>query len=212
MGEIPYASAPHIIGEQMNTLMQSGLGNAAAAINICVNDDDLSAEQIRLFPERANIFFHGRKSCTENRTTLMIQSWCKTQPDPAYVLSFHSKGVTHDLDSGYAKTVVNPWRNRMMRHCVEDWKTCVTDLETHEAVGCHWLANHGDDKTQNYFGGNFFWVRSDFFATIPLLTERERIKMSGIDSWDSRYESEVVIGNGPRVPIVRDYYTGNIGT
>ncbi len=100
----------------------------------------------------------------------------------------------------------------MMHYCVTHWQHCVKDLESYEAVGCHWLTGQGWDKSQHYFAGNFYWVRSEFFSTIPSIYTRKRIKDSGIASLESRYEAEVIMGNGPRLPYFKNYYAGPIGT
>jgi hypothetical protein len=44
------------------------------------------------------------------------------------------------------------------------------------------------------------------------VTTRQRIKDSGIDSIDSRFEAEVILSIGPRLPKVKNYYAGGIGT
>jgi hypothetical protein len=36
--------------------------------------------------------------------------------------------------------------------------------------------------------------------------ERDRIKVSGLKHPDSKYEAEVWLGNGPRVPKIKDYH------
>lgn len=97
----------------------------------------------------------------------------------------------------------------MMQHLVLNWQQCVSDLGCHEALGCHW--QRGLDETQHYFAGNFYWCRAAFFATIPSMFQRECIKRYGIKSVESRYEAEVVIGNGPRLPIIRDYANHSVG-
>ncbi len=100
----------------------------------------------------------------------------------------------------------------MAHECIEKWRFCVKHLETHEACGAHWLEGQGWDKSQFYFAGTFYWVRASFFRTIPSIMTRQRIKDSGIDSIESRYEAEIVLGNGPKLPSVKNLYAGAIGT
>jgi hypothetical protein len=75
-----------------------------------------------------------------------------------------------------------------------------------ESVGCHWLTGKSADHNQNLWGGNFFWAKASFLRTLPSIYERGIIKVSGIKSIESRYEAEVWIGNGARLPIVKDYH------
>lgn len=206
------ASRP-IVYEQMQALKHSGLEDAASEIYIGINGCDSSkAHAVGLLPEKAKVVYHGPLCRNELRTLLLMQEWCQTHEGEAYLLYFHSKGCTHDSKSPYAVTMSTPWRKRMMLHCVDDWRRCVLDLRTHEAVGAHWLTEQGSDKSQFYFAGTMYWVRASFLRTVPLVTTRQRIKDSGIDSIDSRFEAEVILSIGTKLPKVKNYYNGPIGT
>jgi hypothetical protein len=210
----PLPAARSIVHEQMQALRDSGLEDAASEIHVGINGTDITSgpHALGLLPQKAEIRFHGDQCRNELRTLLMIEDLCKTHEGEAYILSFHSKGASHPPDSDYAKLMSTPWRNRMMFHLVQDWRRCVMDLRNFEAVGCHWLTQQGWDKSQHYFAGTFFWTRASFFRTIPSVITRQRIKDSGIDSYDSRFEAEVHLGNGPRLPKIKDYYNGRIGS
>lgn len=202
-----------IVIEQADALKRSGLEDAAAEIHIGVNggkESEFFAQS--MLPTKAKVVYHGLQCRSENRTLLMIEDWCRTHDGEAHILYFHSKGISHSKGSAYGESMSRPWRERMMRHCVWNWRQCTTDLLSHEAAGCHWLTHQGSDFSQHYFAGTFFWVRASFFRTIPSMTTRQRIKDSGLDAAESRYEAEVHIGNGPRIPVVRNYYAGSIGT
>jgi hypothetical protein len=98
----------------------------------------------------------------------------------------------------------------MMKNAVQNWRTCVQDLDSGlESVGSHWMTGDQTPPGQSIWAGNFGWAKSAFLATLPSIMERDRIKLSGIDSIESRYESEVWIGNGPRLPKVKDYHGPN---
>lgn len=209
----PLPAARSIVAEQMNVLKDSGLYDAASEIHIGINGDGVSAAYARdIIPTVNKTVYHGNECRNELRTLLMIEDWCSKNSQEAYILYFHSKGATHPPNSDYAKLMSTPWRNRMMYHCVANWRQCVADLRSHNAVGCHWLTQQGWDKSQHYFAGTFFWVRASFFRTIPSVMTRQRIKDSGIDSYDSRFEMEVHLGNGPKLPVVKDYFNGRIGS
>jgi hypothetical protein len=205
-------SALQIVTEQMLQLRSSGLEEAASEIYVGVNGGQESSGWAReLLSPKANVAFHGLQCRSENRTLLWMEDICRSRKE-AYVLYFHAKGATHGIGSAYAVSMATPWRNRMMSVCIDQWRMCVKHLEKYEAVGCHWLTGQGWDKSQHYFAGNFFWVRASFFRTIPSLATRERIRLHGPDAVDSRYESEVHLGNGPRLPTIKNYYAGPIGT
>jgi hypothetical protein len=204
-------SAMHVVHDQMAQLKQSGLEDAASEIYVGVNGGKESEDFASAWlPQKAKITYHGLQSRSENLTLVMMENWVKTHPNWA-VLYFHAKGSSHAEGSDYG-SFVGKWRARMMHHCVTEWRQCVHDLDACEAVGCHWLTGQGWDHSQHYFAGTFFWVRSEFWATIPSIFTRQRIKDSGIDSLESRYEAEVIIGNGPRLPCIKNYYDGPMGT
>lgn len=202
--------ALHVVEEQMAQLKTSGLEDAAEEIHIGVNGGEESEFFRGMLPAKAQVMYHGLQSKSENLTCVLMENWVKMHPG-WLVFYFHAKSSTHALGSAYGGFADN-WRRRMMHHCVTNWRQCVDDLERYEACGCHWLTGQGHDHSQHYFAGTFFWVRSDFWATIPSIFTRQRIKDSGIASLESRYEAEVIIGNGPRLPRVQNYYAGPIGS
>jgi hypothetical protein len=207
IGDKRLDAAESIIREQMTLLKSSGLEDAASEIHIGLNGGKESERFAKgIFPSKALVTYHSLQCRSENRTLLMMENWCRSHKGEAHLLYFHSKGASYPLDSEYAKNKTSPWRNRMMDICVSQWRMCVKLLEKYEAVGCHWLTGKGPDQSQSFFAGNFYWVRASFFRTIPSIMTRHRIKTSGMDALESRYESEVHIGNGPRLPRVKCFF------
>lgn len=198
-------SAVEIIREQMDALERTGLLASADHFEVGVNGGSESLVAVSmLIPNKAKITFHGLDSRNENSTIRLIEQWLPGHPG-WYVLYFHSKGATWPYDDPLRA----PWKRCMMRHCVLNWRRCVLDLKSgFDAAGCHWFIPPITPSPQRIFAGNFFWAKSDYLATLPSITQRARIKMSGLKSHDSRYESEVWIGNGPRIPKVMDYHPG----
>lgn len=207
MGEPPQllTNALDIISEQMLMFNSSGLEEAATEIHVGLNGGRETEELAQLiFPTKAQIVYHGLKSRAENLTIVMLENWARTHPD-WYVCYAHAKGCTHPPGSSYGDGVSKPWRQTMMNYLVGNWRTCVKDLDAGaESVGCHFMRGMADG-TQHIWAGNFFWVTSNFVNTLPSIYLRERIKMSGIAAAESRFESEVWIGNGRRCPRVVEY-------
>lgn len=198
-------SALAIVCEAMNTMQSSGLTEAASEIHCCFNGTEIDIAKA-LCPSKAQIHMHGNDSFAENLTHVLIEEWVKSHPD-WYLLYFHAKACTHDPKSDYYQ-FASRWRRCMLKHCVEQWRDCVAALDSgKEAVGVHWLTGMGSDRSQHFFAGNFHWVTSNFRATIPSIYTRDRIKESGIAAAESRYESEVILGNGPRLPVIQDLCT-----
>lgn len=185
---------------QLKALKDCGLVDSSEQITIGVNGGDESLRMIE-WPVGANLVPHGTKSRNENLTIREIEKWLPGHDD-YYVLYLHSKGAVYGSERS------DRWRERMMYYCVWNWLQCLDDLDAgHDACGCHWLPGMVGG-TQNMFGGNFWWAKASFLAKLPSILERTRIKVSGIESLESRYEAEVWIGNGP-APNVKDYFPGH---
>lgn len=196
-------NAVEIINDHMAMLQISGLEATASEIIIGINGGPESVDVANtVLPRKARKVFHGLQSRAENLTIVEIEKWLPAHPD-WYVLYFHSKGATHkDHDPTRSR-----WRDCMTRNCVMNWRRCVQDLDAgFDSVGCHWMTGKQTPPGQSIWAGNYWWAKSNFLATLPSIMLRDRIKLSGIDSIESRYESEVWIGNGPKLPKIRDYH------
>lgn len=192
-----------IVCDQMAQLETSGLLNATDELNVGVNGGEESREFARIaLPEKARVNYNGLDCRNENKTLVLMEKWVKSHTD-WYVLWIHAKGCTHP----HADPMRTKWRECMMRNLVTNWRRCVSDLDYgYESVGCHWMTGKDTPPGQSIWAGNFFWAKASFLATLPSIMERDRIKESGLGSLESRYEAEVWIGNGPRLPRIKDYH------
>jgi hypothetical protein len=199
-----------VVSDQMKRLQDSGLADAASEIICGINGGDESREVATfLMPAKAKLVMHGLASKNENLTLVEVEKWVRANPEEAYVLYFHAKSSSHVFVNSYADFDWK-WKECLMHHCVDNWRDCVRDLGAFETVGCHWLTGQGSDHSQHYYAGTIFWARASYLRTLPSIYQRERIKVSGIGHPDSRYEAEVWLGNGPRLPTIRDYHPGPI--
>lgn len=217
-GPGPSPIAVNVVKEQMEQLGASGLLKAATDSVACVNggSESLTVASEVLSPAFKRFVFHGTESKSENLTLVQLEQWLPRHPG-WHVLYFHAKGCTHDLaatsDAGLQRYMeYSPkWRRCMMNFCVTGWRDCVKALSAGcDSAGCHWMPGQGSDHSQNIWGGNFWWATSNFLLTLPSIFKRERIKLSGIASAESRYEAEVWIGNGPKLPRVKDFHPRGI--
>lgn len=182
-----------------SALGTSGLLDASRELVVGVNGSEEDSRDYAhiVIPSKAKVLYHGMNSFAENLTICALHAWCQSHPGWA-VLYAHAKGCTHDPESPYAMGVSGPWRDTMTRHLVGAWKESVAALEAGaDVVCCHWMWNMADG-TQHIPAGNFLWVNSTFAGSLPPMTERDRIKQSGIAAAESRYEAEVFWGNGRR--------------
>jgi hypothetical protein len=77
------------------------------------------------------------------------------------ILYIHSKGVSvyHQLHPEYLPCI-DDWTEVMMYFLIRHYKICVEKLETVDTVGVSY-------KNENHWCGNFWWVRGDYFLTLP---------------------------------------------
>lgn len=196
-----------IVNQQLRLLETTGLMDACDHHVVGLNGGKESLGVMR-WNEKTKVILHGLESRAENLTLVALEQWLPGHED-WYVLYFHCKGATHP--PGDYSDFNTRWRNCMTKHCIENWKTCVADLDGGvESCGCHWMTGLADG-TQNIWAGNFWWAKASFLLTLPSIFLRDRIKVSGIADVESRYESEVWIGNGPRLPTVKDYHLNGLG-
>lgn len=198
-------SSRPIVHEQMKALKDSGLEDAACAIYIGINGDKTSGIQANgLLPAKSQVTYHGEESRSENLTIVMIENYVRTFPGERYICYTHSKGATHAPGSPYGEGTSKPWRQRMTRDVVLNWRNCVAALDQGFDIACSQWVWGAADGTQHIPAGNFLWVKASFVRKLPSIFHRDRIGQSGIASLESRYEAEVYWGNGPR-PNVKQF-------
>jgi hypothetical protein len=195
-----------IIREAVDALEQTELAKAAEHLELCFNGHPYG--EVKL-PENAIVTVHPEGSCNENLTIVAAHEFAKAHPE-WNILYFHSKGATHGPDH-WSIPLMTRWRACMMEHCVHKWKECIEVLQCYEAVGAHWMEKQAHNIPFSMFGGNFWWARSEFLATVPSMYERHKERTGNLWDWDNRYEAEVWIGTGPRDPIVFSYHPGHPG-
>lgn len=184
-----------LITTQMKALKESGLETAASTICVGVNGglDDAFAIAC-LAPEKAAVVSHGKRATSEIPTMNILRAFAKDHPGYA-IMYHHSKGVS-------TPNQADGWRRRMENVNVWGWTECHRALETgSDACGCHWLTPEKNPGViaSPFFGGTFWWAKSDYINTLPPLPEA---------TWQNRYEAEVWIGRGPRRPRIVDFYPG----
>lgn len=195
----------------MKDLRDSGLMAAQSHFVASINGGQESEIYAKLCLPEAQHRFQGLDSQGNSVLVQEMRNFCAEHPG-WNVLFFHSKGLAHHTQE-YASYVEFEarWIACMVNACIYNWRTCVADLGTHDSVGCHWMRNVGVPPVDNIWGGTFYWVTSDFFATRTPMLECPLVKQYGITSWEARATSEQYIGIGPTLPRTKDYCSHGIG-
>lgn len=195
-----------IITEQLSMAKDVGLLDAAQVVTLGFNGTPKGEIEL---PEKAKIVVHPEGSCNENPTMVLAHEFAKENPDWS-ILYFHSKGATHE-PGHWCIPLMERWRGCMMENCIGKWKDIQEAMPCYEALGAHWMDKKEHGIPFSMFGGNFWWARSEFLATIPSMYERHKERTGNLWDWDNRYEAEVWIGTGPRDPVVFSYHPGHPG-
>lgn len=219
----PLTNGVAITREQMDLMRASGLVDAASEIHIGINGGQESrVYALQNLPRKGSVYYHGLDKTSEMPTLERLQAWLPGHDD-WNVLYFHAKGATHaqsdpDDVSRYGMGAraycdfERRWRACMMRHCITNWRTCVADLDAgFESVGCHWMMNVGAHNRDNIWGGNFWWARASFLMSLPNISTLDTVNRPDLPD-SKRYEAEHWIGEGPRLPKIKDYHINGIGS
>lgn len=87
------------------------------------------------------------------------------------------------------------WRRAMTYHTVTQWRECVNALDVLGVAGPYWMNSDLPEHTnhKSFFGGNFWWARSNYLRALPPV---------GVEH---RWQAEGWIGlAGPSVKIMRE--------
>lgn len=186
--------AYRLIAGQMMNLSLCGLAEAANEIHIGCNGTDadaLAPASVAPFNATVESFPGGQSELT---TLSRLQRWLPEHRG-WYVLWFHTKGLSYPKNP-----VWDNWRNCMTKVCLWNWEDCVDLLaKGYDTVGAHWMTHQKYSMIppgQRYWGGNFFWARSDYLLTLPPVAS---------DSRENRYEAEVWVGKGTHTPRIFDF-------
>lgn len=196
----------------MKDLADSGLLDVQRRFVASINGGSESEVYAKVYLPQAKHVFYGLDNPGANLIMDEMRLFCVGHPG-WNVLYFHSKGLAHSTPE-YASYVEfeSRWIKCMVNACIYNWRTCIADLENFDSVGCHWMQNVGNPPVDNIWGGAFYWVTSDFFATRTPIGECPLVKQYGVRSWKSNPTGEHYIGLGPTLPRVKDYHVNGIGS
>uniref|UniRef100_A0A6C0EZF5 Glycosyltransferase 2-like domain-containing protein n=1 Tax=viral metagenome TaxID=1070528 RepID=A0A6C0EZF5_9ZZZZ len=104
-----------------------------------------------------------------------IQHFSQTNPD-CNILYLHTKGICYDDNN----QKINDWIDMMLYFLVEKYELCISKLDSGiQTVGC----NYFDVKNPPHFSGNFWWSKSSYINTLPLLIESEFAYRNDAEFW-----------------------------
>lgn len=120
--------------------------------------------------------------------------------EPFYALYIHTKGSGNSRESAknywpmigsYKELVIasTRWRKFMSHYNIINWKSAVTaSANGYDTYG----ANYKVQPPYRFYGGNFWWAKSEHVAVLPIFSEDEKLWRYNAETWllsreDTRY-------------------------
>ena len=179
--------------EQLGALQDSGLYEAADRIFFGV----VGGVPINLPSKFEKLFHHPDIRLAELPTLNALRKRALNETFNA--LYMHTKGVAY-IEKGNTKEIVTFWRKYMEYFCIGKWEECVEALWEFDAAGCEFISTG-----QPHFSGNFWWARSRYLRTLPLV---EEITLPEEHSTHTRMKAELWVGSNPKLRVKELFHHG----
>lgn len=145
----------------VNALKESGLDKEATSINFGVVGSMSNFDKVKEYLDNTELNYKIVSHTYYGFEQETLDKIIDLEDDDAYILYAHTKGASNDTHFEHY------WRESMFDDLIHDWKSCVTLLEDHAAVGCHYAIpidgmdqvcyNRNVGVDRGYFYGNFWW-------------------------------------------------------
>lgn len=171
------------VTEHEKALTDSGLLDELAFVRIGIVGAAKNRDAVRAALTFGEVVVEADEGW-EQVTLKVLRDWVQENPKRSRILYAHTKGAYTDDDWR------RQWRISMTHDTVTEWRDCVERLQGVDAVGAFWMEKakaHQENKGL-FFGGNFWWAKSEYLASLPPL------------EMDTRFRAEDWIGlNRPKV-------------
>lgn len=170
----PGGAAHAIMAEQMATLRQCGLAEAADEISVGFQGSAAGSVVARgLMPHRAYLH-HEEEKLGEIPTLMIACGVARANPD-CKICYFHTKGASRG-------DATHRWRHCLESTVLHRWRECVAALDSHDTAGAHWIQNASG---QCFWAGNFWWANARYLASLPMPTELRECNRWWAELWVS---------------------------
>jgi hypothetical protein len=171
-----------IVEEQILKMKASGLWDRAERIFVGLLGP--GCEEFPCDDPRLHLTHFGTGyEAAELPTLSALQQFCRSRD--CLVFYVHTKGVFSPADG------TRDWRRSMEHFIIMRYEDCIAKLADHDICGINWHSSWC-----RFFGGNFWWARSDYVRTLPDICSLEPV--AGLDL-SRRHVCERWIGENPAV-------------
>lgn len=189
-----------IVTEQLQLLLDTKLYQASTKIHYCVFAYENNAYRkfinlvIQHDPLNKIQIIRHEENKFEFLTLKLLQDTIKQYNKEAYVLYYHTKGLT-SVQNHYKEIDINQtisastilqnatnWRKCMEYFNIEKWPNCTQALDVYDTVGTLYVSN--GHPWNNFYSGNFWWTKTSYIKKLPDINV----------NCDARIEAELWIG------------------
>jgi hypothetical protein len=172
-----------LVREQCARIHDSGLYHSTHRILVGIVGDAVSGGRLvqGLLGEKAEVHDGGPLSSYEFPTLTLLHH--AAMREEFYGWYIHTKGVSSGSDGAAIH------RRQMESVILDNYRACRELLDDYDACGAEWRIM-GFNEPHPHFGGNFWWARSDYLATLPPPCSLDQT---------NRYEAEFWIGKNSAI-------------
>lgn len=145
-----------ILNEQLLRLQTSGLYDRADEICMSILGKKNLKSFLNQYPKIKIVSQTSDMTLYERSTLLYLWLYAQQNPD-SYCLYFHTKGVKRNKSQN-----VRNWRHYMEYFVIDQWQTCLFELQDHDICGVNW-----QESPKPHFSGNFWWAKGSYITTLP---------------------------------------------
>ena len=170
-------TSTYVLDKLLNSLKESGLYDALDMIVINNIGHKLSETKYKS-DDKIQVIYHSPNSKLFERPTLeLMHTFSKNNPH-VKLLYLHTKGICYNPTFPIYNRVQS-WVNYMLYFLTNQYANCLTLLNEYDSVGCNYY-----EGPHKHWSGNFWWVKSDYFATLNInqvvyKTDAEWLVLSG---------------------------------
>ena len=168
--------------EHIDLLNSSGLINELECVFINNVGIPISSDFCKKYGPKYKLMNYSENiELYENPTLNKIKRFSENNKD-CYILYLHTKGVSYNKHHPLY-TKVRDWNALMTYFLVEKYSSCFEKLVDYDSVGCNYknnseLCNQCGYKYTSHYSGNFWWSKTNYLKTLPLLDESVAQKMA----------------------------------
>lgn len=174
-----------IVSQQLSLILHSGLLDSCESLNIGVINPNKNLEYNPELQELIDSFNIDNKikilfnisGGDERDTAIQFKDFSDklSEDEEAFILYFHTKGVTHFNQQSMYPTKY--WRHHMEYFNILRWKDCVCLLRNgYDSCGVLWIdkkTNHEflrdcEWEDAGFYGGTFFWMTTNLIKKIDV--------------------------------------------